>query len=67
MGKNADTPQGDNAAPAVETPAAKVARVVDEWFMEAVANSPVSRETSAWNHMVEAKERLKAKLLTDLI
>lgn len=77
MGRNANTePAGDNstgatateaAVPAAETPVAKISRVVEEWFMDAVANSPVSRETNAWNHMVEAKERLKAKLAQDLL
>lgn len=75
MGRNANTePAGDSstgttetAQPVAETPVAKISRVVEEWFMDAVANSPVSRETNAWNHMVEAKERLKAKLAQDLL
>lgn len=67
MGK-ADTAVANEAAqqPATEPLAAKVDRIVDAWYSESVANSPVSRETGAWNHMQEVKARLKEALITGL-
>lgn len=37
-------------------------QVVDEWFFEAIPNSPVSQSVGAWNHLMAAKEVLKQRL-----
>ena len=40
----------------------KITTVVDTWFNETICNSPVSRNTEAYNHLVMVKEDLKQRL-----
>lgn len=40
----------------------RITTVVDTWFNETICNSPVSRDTEAYNHMVMVKEDLKQRL-----
>ena len=37
-------------------------RLVDAWFKEFFPNSPVSRDTQAWNLLLRAKDVLKQRL-----
>lgn len=43
-------------------PAFDVDLLVEKWWQENFPNSPVSRETGAWNHAFKAKENLKRRL-----
>jgi hypothetical protein len=36
--------------------------VIDAWFIECIHDSPASRDTQIFNHVMDAKERLKAKI-----
>lgn len=36
----------------------KIEAVIHKWFQDHVHNSPVAYEERAWNHMVEAKQKL---------
>lgn len=44
----------------------KIDKTVDAWFNEKICNSPVSRDTEAYNHIAAAKEDLKKRLQTEL-
>jgi hypothetical protein len=58
----------DKAPPGVKVPAAKAPApldtdaVVEAWFKEFFPNSPVSRDTEAWNLLLRAKDILKQRL-----
>ena len=36
--------------------------LVERWFQDHFPNSPVSRDTDAWNTVYKAKENLKSRL-----
>jgi hypothetical protein len=36
--------------------------LVERWWQDWFPNSPVSRDTAAWNHAYQAKEDLKKRL-----
>ena len=62
----------DKAAPGMSAkpPAAKLPplatdAVVEAWFKEFFPNSPVSRDTEAWNLLLRAKDVLKQRLKGD--
>jgi hypothetical protein len=44
----------------------KIDKAVDNWFNENICNSPVSRDTEVYNHIVTAKEALKKRLQEEL-
>lgn len=43
-------------------PAFDIDLLVERWWQENFPNSPVSRDTGAWNHAFKAKEDLKRRL-----
>ena len=47
---------------AAASPPADTGMVVEAWFKEFFPNSPVSRNTEAWNLLLRAKENLKQRL-----
>ncbi len=49
--------RGKAMMPAVDTD-----QVVEAWFKEFFPNSPVSRDTEAWNLLLRAKDVLKQRL-----
>ena len=55
----------EDAGGAAEIEQPKVGKhdaLVDEWFAEHFPNSPVSRDTAAYNHAQQAKDILKKRL-----
>lgn len=54
----------EDSAPA-ETPEpteSRVNAIIDRWFLDHFPNSPVARDTDAWNHTVAAKDDLKRRI-----
>lgn len=49
-------------APAAQVPSLETDAVVETWFKEFFPNSPVSRDTEAWNLLLRAKDALKQRL-----
>lgn len=41
-------------------------RVVEDWFLENIHNSPVSRNTEAFNHLRAALDDLKRRLSKEI-
>jgi hypothetical protein len=52
----------DVVSKAAALPPANTDQVVDVWFNEFIPNSPVSRNTEAWNLLLRAKDILKQRL-----
>lgn len=55
----------NNKAPTTPIPGAKAAdtaQIIETWFKEFFPNSPVSRNTEAWNLLLRAKDALKQRL-----
>ena len=48
-----------------EAKAADTDQIVEAWFKEFFPNSPVSRNTEAWNLLLQAKDVLKQRLKGD--
>ena len=49
-------------APAIDEKLLKAQAIVDAWYTESVFNSPVSRNTEAFNHMAMVKGNLVEKI-----
>jgi len=50
------------AVKAAALPPADTGKVVEAWFKEFFPNSPVSRDTEAWNLLLRATDVLKQRL-----
>ena len=48
--------------PFAEAKAADTGQIVEAWFKEFFPNSPVSRNTEAWNLLLQAKDVLTQRL-----
>jgi hypothetical protein len=45
-----------------DAPRIPVDAVIDQWFIDCIHNSPVSRQTEIFNHCAAAKEELKRRI-----
>lgn len=50
----------------VDAKAVKAAQIVDSWVSSELRNSPLSRVTTAWNHLVEKIPALVAAIQKEL-
>lgn len=46
--------------------ARRIEALVEHWFFEAFHGSPVARSTEIWNHVHDAKEELRRRLVAFL-
>jgi hypothetical protein len=67
LDKSADkaAPMTAVKAPAAQLPSLDTGDLVETWFKEFFPNSPVSRDTEAWNLLLRAKDVLKQRLKGD--
>jgi hypothetical protein len=54
------------AAPIAGDAAARIEHAIATWLAEHIHNSPVSRATEAFHHLLAALEHLKARLLKEV-
>jgi len=59
----ARTPTQTKDAPDPRTVAVDAA--VEAWLSESIRNSPLSRSTEAWNHLVTSLDDLKQRILKE--
>ena len=47
---------------AIGKPEPRFDALIERWFQDHFPNSPVARDTAAWNHAMAAKDDLKRRL-----
>ena len=63
---SAEARPAPDPAPASRVDAARIDAVITAWLNGEIANSPIARDTGAWNHLVAKLGALKAALLKDI-